>query len=164
MNNKIFDTIILPLGIIIFCYLFIGSILDTSLKLSDLVRVEGNIIEYKFEKYSTQYSTYKSLVITLDNGETYKIPSEWKPKFKNIIFNINHNNRAEIYHRKPYQCLYRLGKPNSVYQLKMGGNLLIGIEERISKSLFLALFAGLTSVIGLLRLYFIKKKTITNKN
>jgi len=149
---------------IVFAYAAIGSLLDSNLEKENLKRISGTVENYSYGKSSSQYSTYTHLNLRLDNKKDYKVTSEWKSKFPSIVNEIRKNNRVELYHRKPYQRLYRWGTENIIYQLKIGNSVIIDINERQNKSNRLVYFTGIIALIGTTTLIIRKyKKTTANK-
>ncbi len=147
-DTKLFYKWILPIATIFFGCATLGSFIDSKLDTNNLVKVTGEVSNFYYTKSYTQYSRYSQLNLKLYDGNVYKVSSEWEAKFPMIIKELGKSSKVELYHRKPFQRIYRLGTSNIIYQLKIGESTIIDINERKSKSMNLLYFTGFISVIG----------------
>lgn len=159
MNRSIlFYKWVLPLATAYFGYATLGSFIDSKLDTNNLVKINGIVTNYF---YSTSVKS-KNIKLELSNGTEYIVTSEWNNKFSTIENELKKTTNVEIYHRNPRQCLYRFGKSNIVYQLKIGDELVIGIKERQSKSRKLVYLTGFIFALGFSTILIRKRRTKNN--
>jgi hypothetical protein len=122
---------------------------DAGFDTKDLVEVNSRLERIGYSTSRSRGGSNKHLELTLANGETYRMSSEWEAKFEDIERALEKSDQIQLFHRKPGQVVWRLGSGKDVYHLKIGGQVFLSIEERKSLLKTLAHFTGTFALVGI---------------
>jgi hypothetical protein len=150
----------LPFLIVFFLFLIVGQLITQFITVDQLNKVSGNItdIETKITSWShTRGSSHDtpnySLVITLDNSQTFKIQDY---RYRAILGKIlQKGDYVIIYYPTTTLKILSAGFADDVSQLKRGSQVLYSWKDQQQETWFLiATFAGLVVFFYWMRRYF----------